>query len=68
MDTYDSVITQEFSGLLTLNPIPALLNGSSHIRKRTYSIFGREGRNGELRTGASNYYLSQAKKVDMGVT
>lgn len=68
MDTYDSVITQEFSSLLTLNPIPGLLKGSSHIRKRTYSIFAREGRNGELRTDASNYYLSQAKEVDMGVT
>ena len=67
MDTYDSVITQEFSCLLTLNPIPALLNGSSHIRERVYSIFDREGRNDELTTGASNYFLSQAKEVDMGV-
>lgn len=51
MDTYDSVITQEFSCLLTLNPIPALLNGGSHIRERVYSIFDREGRNDELTTG-----------------
>lgn len=67
MDTCNLVITQEFSGLLTLNPIPALLNGSSHIRKRAYSIFDRDGRNDELRTGASNYFLSQAKEVYMGV-
>lgn len=35
-------MTQRLSTLLILGQMPALLNGSSHVRIREYWIFGRE--------------------------
>lgn len=68
MDTYDSVITQEFSSLLTLNPIQDFWMVVHILEKEHIQYLIERGEMVNLEQMQAITTWAKQKEVDIGVT